>query len=56
MNRLKKYLVNGLMLSCASILIRAISVSFNVYLSGKTGAGGMGAGAETLEDAGSTCQ
>lgn len=42
MNRLKKYLVNGLMLSCASILIRAISVSFNVYLSGKTGAEGMG--------------
>ena len=42
MKRLQKYLLNGAILSCAAIVIRALSVSFNVYLTSKIGAEGMG--------------
>lgn len=42
MKRLQKYLLNGAILSCASILIRGVSVSFNVYLTSRIGAEGMG--------------
>ena len=42
MNRLQKYVFNGLLLSLVSILIRSISVSFNIYVSSKVGAEGMG--------------
>ena len=42
MNRAQKYLINGAVLSVSAMIIRAISVSFNVYLTSKIGAEGMG--------------
>ena len=42
MNRTQKYLINGFVLSLSAIIIRAVSVSFNVYLTSKIGAEGMG--------------
>ena len=42
MKRLYRYLLNGALLSCASIVIRGASVSFNIYLTSKIGAEGMG--------------
>lgn len=41
-NRLKRYILNSLLLSCVAIFIRAVSVSFNVYVTSKVGAEGMG--------------
>ena len=42
MNRLKKFLVNGSILTLTSLLLRAIGVSFNVYISNLVGAEAMG--------------
>ena len=42
MNRTQKYIVNGAFLSVSAIIIRAISVSFNAYLTSRIGAEGMG--------------
>ncbi|MBO5938580.1 MAG: oligosaccharide flippase family protein [Clostridia bacterium] len=42
MSRLKKFVVSGLIVTVVSLLVRAISVSFNVYLSNKIGAVAMG--------------
>ncbi|MBO5356579.1 MAG: polysaccharide biosynthesis C-terminal domain-containing protein [Clostridia bacterium] len=41
-NRLKKYLFNALLLSCVSLVMRTVSVSFNVYVSSKIGSEAMG--------------
>lgn len=41
-NRLQKYLFNGLLLSAVAILMRGVSVSFNVFVTSKVGAEGMG--------------
>lgn len=41
-NRFKKFLLNGLLLSAAAILMRSVAVAFNVYVSSKVGAEGMG--------------
>lgn len=41
-NRVKKYFFNGLLLSCVALIMRTISVSFNIYVTGKIGAEGMG--------------
>lgn len=41
-NRLKKYLFNALLLSCVALVMRMVSVSFNVYVSSKIGSEGMG--------------
>ena len=41
-NRLKRYLLNGLLLCCASLVMRTVSVSFNVYVSSKIGSEAMG--------------
>jgi len=38
----KRFLINGVVLAATSMLIRFVSVSFNVYLSNKLGAAGMG--------------
>lgn len=42
MNRLKKFLLNGSILTLTSLLLRAIGVSFNVYISNLVGAEAMG--------------
>ncbi len=42
MNRTQRYILNGAILSLGAIFIRAISVSFNIYLTSKIGAEGMG--------------
>ena len=41
-NRLQKYFFNGLLLSVVAIIMRTVSVSFNVYVTSKVGAEGMG--------------
>ena len=41
-SKLQKYLLNGLILSAAAILIRTVGVGFNVYVTSKVGAEGMG--------------
>ncbi len=41
-NRLKKYLFNALLLSCVSLIMRTVGVSFNVYVSSKIGSECMG--------------
>ncbi|MBO5262602.1 MAG: polysaccharide biosynthesis C-terminal domain-containing protein [Clostridia bacterium] len=41
-NRLQKYLFNGLLLSAVAILMRGVAVSFNVFVTSKVGAEGMG--------------
>ena len=41
-NRLHKYFFNALLLSCVALVMRTVSVSFNVYVSGKIGSEGMG--------------
>ena len=41
-NRFKQYFINGLLLSSAAILMRSVAVAFNVYVSSKVGAEGMG--------------
>ena len=42
MNRFKKFIFSGLIVTVVSLLVRAVSVSFNVYLSNKIGAVAMG--------------
>ena len=42
MKRLKKFLVNGSILTLSSLLLRTIGVSFNVYISNTVGAEAMG--------------
>lgn len=42
MKRIKLFVMNSLILSVTSILMRTIGVSFNVYISGKIGFSGMG--------------
>lgn len=42
MRRAKRYFLNAILLSAVSILMQSVSVSFNVYLSGKVGAEAMG--------------
>ena len=42
MNRLKKFLLNGTILTLTSLLLRALGVSFNVYISNTVGAEAMG--------------
>ena len=41
-NNYQKYLFNGLLLSCVALIVRAVSVSFNIYISNKIGAEAMG--------------
>ena len=41
-NRIKRYFLSALTLSCGSIVLHALSVLFNVYISGKIGAEAMG--------------
>ena len=41
-NRLQKYFFNGLLLSAAAIAMRTVAVGFNVYVSSRLGAEGMG--------------
>ena len=41
-NRLQKYLFNGLILSIAAIIMRGVAVSFNVFVTSRVGAEGMG--------------
>ncbi|MBQ8850365.1 MAG: polysaccharide biosynthesis protein [Clostridia bacterium] len=42
MNRFRKFIFNGLLITAVSLLMRSVSVSFNVYLSNKIGAVAMG--------------
>ena len=42
MTRFKTFIFNGLMITIVSILIRTVSVSFNVYISNQIGAVAMG--------------
>ena len=42
MNRVKKFIINGLLITAVSIVIRSAAVSFNVYLSNKIGPVAMG--------------
>ncbi len=42
MSRLKKFIFNGLLITVVSLIIRSVSVSFNVYISNKIGAVAMG--------------
>lgn len=41
-NRAQRYFFNALLLSAVGIFMRTVSVAFNVYISGKVGAEGMG--------------
>jgi uncharacterized membrane protein YfhO len=41
MNRFKKFLLNGAILTLTSVVMRMIGVSFNVYISNKIGAEAM---------------
>ncbi len=42
MSRAKKYFQNAILLSLSALLMRSVSVAFNVYVTGKVGAEGMG--------------
>lgn len=42
MNRFKKFIFNGLLLTSVSLLMRGVGVSFNVYISNTVGAEAMG--------------
>ena len=42
MTRLKKFILNGLLITIVSLLIRTVSVSFNIYISNRIGAVAMG--------------
>lgn len=42
MNRIRRYFANALMLAAVSVIMRTVSVSFNVYISEKLGSSGMG--------------
>ncbi len=42
MPRLKKYLANGILMTSVALILRTVSVSFNVYISNKIGAEALG--------------
>jgi stage V sporulation protein B len=42
MNRFKRFVMNGLLITLMSLIMRAVSVSFNIYISNKIGAVAMG--------------
>lgn len=42
MNRTKKYFLNALLLSCVTVFMRAVSVSFNAYVTQKIGSEAIG--------------
>ena len=42
MNRLRRFVLNGLLMAGVSLLMRSVSVGFNVYISNKIGAVAMG--------------
>lgn len=42
MNRFKKFIFNGLLITAVSIFMRSVAVSFNIYISNKIGAVAMG--------------
>ena len=42
MNRFKKFILNGLILTAVSLIMRGVGVSFNVYISNTVGAEAMG--------------
>ena len=42
MNRVQKYIFNGLLLSLATIAMRGVGVAFNVFVTSRVGAEGMG--------------
>lgn len=42
MNRLKKYLASGALMTCVSLALRGLSVAFNAYISRKIGAEALG--------------
>ena len=42
MNRLRRFIINGLLMTAVSLIMRTLSVSFNVYLSNRIGATAMG--------------
>ncbi|MBE6587214.1 MAG: hypothetical protein E7647_02220 [Ruminococcaceae bacterium] len=42
MNRAKKYFLNALLLSCVTVIMRAVSVSFNAYVTQKIGSEAVG--------------
>lgn len=42
MKAVKRYFYNALLMTCAALLMRAVSVAFNVYVTGRLGADGMG--------------
>ena len=41
-NRAKKYIFNGLLLSLAAIAMRGVAVAFNIFVTSRVGAEGMG--------------
>jgi hypothetical protein len=42
MKRVKRYFLNAILLSAASVLMQSVTVSFNIYVSNRIGAEGMG--------------
>lgn len=42
MNRLRRFMLNGMLMAAVSVLLRAVAVAFNVYVSNKIGAVAMG--------------
>ena len=42
MKKLKTFIVNGLLLTAVSLIMRSVSVSFHIYLSNRIGAVAMG--------------
>jgi len=42
MNRAKKYFINALLLSCVTVIMRGVSVSFNAYVTQKIGSEAIG--------------
>ena len=42
LTRLKRFILNAMLLGATTIFMRSIAVIFNAYVSGKIGAGGMG--------------
>lgn len=42
MNRLRRFMINGLLMALVAIIMRSVAVAFNVYISNKIGAVAMG--------------
>ena len=42
MNRAKKYFINAILLSCVTVIMRGVSVSFNAYVTQKIGSEAIG--------------